>query len=825
MRVLFRKDSAMPRLCKSVFTVLLSLLCAIAAGTELRTDGDGRWVALWTRDGKYMSALSSDKAETWTKPKQSGTVPGNRIPGNPEDQMPVCDLLKVVVPEEWKLPIRKADSRDNTATCSDSASVEVGVTDDGRLISYFIRVLDKATGEARVKDIGHAFARPGLATDGKGCWLAAWADEDLRACYSKDDGLTWSGDIPLPVPDNLKRYCGPYEAKATITTGGLWCVVWDAGGFERGSDSPWTGPSAIWATVSRDKGNSWSNPVKLTQGIEYNSDSISRLSTIYANERLYAAWSQKVPDEKGIPPNTDIVMVSSADGLVWTLPKVINGNSRSHAGNNSNPKFYVGEGRRLLCAWDSTDTLGRTIDRSDHVFLAHSPDAGETWSSPIVLDANPAAANHTDTQAGLSGGPCVSTNSKGRWAVVWESVGACPEQFGLDADIMTCYSDDFGKTWSRPVPLNMDAATDYANDRRPQIAYDGNGRWITAWCCAPTELQGWQRSCRAAYSSDGRTWSKPVDLPLLDAQDWTITGMRLVALDNERWLVVYDRGYFNSSPFSVVCTRSEDGGKTWKAPMKLSGALNPDRPTGDCAVSPTVTKLSDGGCLVMWWEKTQSSGKEEKSILFQESYDGGATWNAPEKLPLDDACREMGHCAVTAGTKDNVLAVWTGPRCGVEKSEQMASLSTDNGRTWSPPQKLGDVSTQSTGAVATDGKGGYLSLLENYVSHGSRGDSDIEVKLCRSEDGKSCEPKLLSTITGTPGIYDTIPSLSTDGKGKWMAVYESSTWLKTWERDRDWASESSCRLIKSEDNGLTWSEPVLFPCPRKLNADKFSLNK
>lgn len=808
----------MGKLWRAAVIVLLSLVCISASGAELLTDGDGHWVALWRRDGRYMSALSSDNAKTWTKPKQSGTVPTDPETGNAKEEIPVDDLAKAVIPDTWKHAMKRANPGDATAMGDGQAAVEICGTSE----KYIIQTKGNAGAEKQVKDLGKARNLPCAVSDGKANWLVAWADDDVRACCSSDNGQTWSDDIVLAMPDKLK-WSMPDEVKAVITPAGTWCVIWGDGEFRRDEgDGHSCMPSYIWATTSRDKGKTWSSPVELTTDIENNSDSISRLSTVVANDRIYIAWSQSVPDKQGIPPNSDIVMVSSADGLVWTLPRVINGNARTHAEDNCNPRLYAGAGKLLLCAWDPDDTLGRTFSRGKHVFLARSTDAGETWSVPVALDFDRADHNRADSQEGQRFAPAVATDKKGRWVAVWESVGTCPEEFGLDEDIMTSYSDDFGKSWTPPVPLNADAATDYANDRQPLIAYDGKGRWVTAWRHAPTEFGGWSQSCRAAYSSDGKTWSKPADLPLLDNDEKTINDMRLAALGNGSWLVVYQRNSFHYSPLTVVCTRSDDNGESWKDTMQLNGTYCPDRPEESYAMAPAVTGLSDGACLVMWREEPQQEvNAREEYTFYRISQDGGATWNTAEKVSGGNAREGMNASYVTSDNKGNILATWAErPELG-KGGTQLASLSTDNGKTWSPTQRVTGISSDSSWALATDGQGRYLTILEEYVSRGSRENSDIEVKICRSDDGNTWSaPELLATVHKATDVYDEVPSLATDGNGKWMVMYESTVWLKGMDTDHDWVSGSSCRLMKSEDNGLTWCEPSVFPVPHGPQANK-----
>ena len=50
-----------------------------------------------------------------------------------------------------------------------------------------------------------------------------------------------------------------------------------------------------------------------------------------------------------------------------------------------------------------------------------------------------------------------------------------------DTDILVAHSTDDGFTWTAPTALNTNAASDAAEDTRPQLTTDAQGTWVAVW--------------------------------------------------------------------------------------------------------------------------------------------------------------------------------------------------------------------------------------------------------------------------------------------------------------------------------------------------------
>ncbi len=64
---------------------------------------------------------------------------------------------------------------------------------------------------------------------------------------------------------------------------------------------------------------------------------------------------------------------------------------------------------------------------------------------------------------------------------MWQSYDDLGGTIGTDCDILVSRSTDNGATWTVPVALNTNAATDSTYDEIPQVTTDGAGNWVVVW--------------------------------------------------------------------------------------------------------------------------------------------------------------------------------------------------------------------------------------------------------------------------------------------------------------------------------------------------------
>lgn len=143
---------------------------------------------------------------------------------------------------------------------------------------------------------------------------------------------------------------------------------------------------------------------------------------------------------------------------------------------------------------------------------------------------------------------------------------------------------------------------------------------------------------------------------------------------------------------SAVIYRSEDGGATWSEAELMARGLPQTRHYHE----PVVLELAPGHLLGML--RFADKGQSPRGIFWQnESLDNGRTWSRPRPTQI-----QSGACPRLLTLGDGRLLLTYGRRA--EPYGIYASLSSDNGRTWSETSWL----LRQT----VDGDQGYTSSLE-----------------------------------------------------------------------------------------------------------------
>jgi Neuraminidase (sialidase) len=191
-----------------------------------------------------------------------------------------------------------------------------------------------------------------------------------------------------------------------------------------------------------------------------------------------AVWHSEDSLGDTIGRDFDILVARSTDdGVTWTAPAALNANAASDDGEDRWPQVTTDGQGAWVAVWISWDPLGDTIGRDADILVARSTDDGVTWSAPAALNAN------ASTDMGHDGGPQVTTDGQGAWSAVWHSDDPLGDTNGIDFDILVAHSTDDGATWTAPAALNANAASDAADDTRPQLTTDAQTQaaWVAVW--------------------------------------------------------------------------------------------------------------------------------------------------------------------------------------------------------------------------------------------------------------------------------------------------------------------------------------------------------
>ncbi len=158
-----------------------------------------------------------------------------------------------------------------------------------------------------------------------------------------------------------------------------------------------------------------------------------------------------------------------------------------------------------------------------------------------------------------------------------------------------------------------------------------------------------------------------------------------------------------------------------------------------------------------------------------------------------------------------------GPRllmCGLLCLELAASARAEFGVAVTPPAILNANAVTDAGQdlnprVASDGKGHWVAVWESDDTLGGTTGSDFDLLVARSIDNGAnwSIPTFLNTDAKTDTGTDTVADIATDGNGLWIAVWQSNSMGGA-------GTNFDILSARSTDNGATWSAPFpLSPNP------------
>ena len=167
-------------------------------------------------------------------------------------------------------------------------------------------------------------------------------------------------------------------------------------------------------------------------------------------------------------------------------------------------------------------------------------------------------------------------------------------------------------------------------------------------------------------------------------------------------------------------------------------------------------------------------------------------------------------CSTGGGGNGGIVVVWFSNEdldgAGSEDSDIFVSRSTDGGSTWSAVQVLNSNANEDTQGdydpnVITDGKGNWVAVWDSNEDLDGAGFGDLDIFVSRSTDDGSTwsAVQVLNSNATSDGGDDYIPKVITDGNGNWVAVWYSSENLGGAGTDLD------IFVSRSTDNGATWS--------------------
>jgi hypothetical protein len=271
-----------------------------------------------------------------------------------------------------------------------------------------------------------------------GTTLAPGSSSAMLVARSADFGVTWQLPHAL-IQDNTLFFNDKGSITADPINSSYVYAVWDR------LTSPTAGPT--WFALTADGGSTWKTARSIYDPGPTN-QTIGNQIVVLPGDVLLNVFTE-IDTANGTTTSSVRVIRSIDNGTSWSAPTTI---SDLQAVGTSNPanKAPVRDGSDIVSvsgeagtgtvyvAWqDSRFSMGK----HDGIALVHSTDGGQTWSTPVQVNAEPAVQAFT---------PTVNVRADGVIAVTYFDLrnNSAPSDTHLYADCWMVTSTDGGVTFS-----------------------------------------------------------------------------------------------------------------------------------------------------------------------------------------------------------------------------------------------------------------------------------------------------------------------------------------------------------------------------------------
>lgn len=312
------------------------------------------------------------------------------------------------------------------------------------------------------------------------------------------------------------------------------------------------------------------------------------------------------------------------------------------------------------------------------ISIYNSTSLTSNWSS-----AN-SALQHIDEEIYY---PDAASDNNGNIVTVWQSEYNPNYESGYSVVFST--TNDNGKTWSPPAPLNPIDTPTSSYDENPQVSTDGKGNWVAVWSSdEDIESSGTDDDIVFVHSTDnGNTWTEPKPVgnhAIGNSQDWYAQ----ISVKEHIWVVLWTSNYQvddldASGDRDIVLSYSTDKGVTWSDASYVNSNAIVNTETDSMA---QLAINNDGYGVVAW---SGISDSADLDIYAAVTHDYGLSWTDPMLINTSaitetciDTCHDYAE-SVHISENGTTTISWRGNPTSNNDQDVYMSFSSDLGASWS----------------------------------------------------------------------------------------------------------------------------------------------
>ncbi len=348
------------------------------------------------------------------------------------------------------------------------------------------------------------------------------------------------------------------------------------------------------------------------------------------------------------------------------------------AGDQLRPEVSMLSNGGFVVAW---------VDRGDGVKVrAQRYDSG----------GNPLGGEIEVASPGNSQAVAVAGLADGNFVVAWDAYIDGSNLYDINAQVFDGDGNPVGGTfWPG-------ATTDY--EYLPSVGALSSGDFVVAWTKAPANGARSGRVYAKRYSSKGELKSNEM---LLDSNVDSQSNSSVIGLDNEEYVIVYDRVNWGITGWDVI-------GKKFDSSNNQAGGFTASSDTLNIQWYPSAARLTENRFVVLWTDVN----KDKLTRLQARIFDFDCNAIGGEHTINGSAPWDRSRSGVTGMDDGGFVAVWSNQAS--EGNRDVIVQRCDNGgnRAGDESRLSNGSSDQVHGRVAKRG-GGYVVVWESDGEDGS----------------------------------------------------------------------------------------------------------